>query len=259
MRRPLYQGGYGGVLDIPPQAPQKRTGFIDGREPDVPYSAAAHDVMYTYRPDTLPGCTNGSKEAIYCLRDDEYPRAALHLSVDLEQNTMQRLLPETPEGNAAAALFVDGLVPLKESPAARDKNGEQASGSGENGTVAELSSLRDDGSMFACTSRVTHARPLRARTVQGLWKVVVNMHSPHGRGAFQQIVRTEECMEPGGGCSNLVQSSRCVQKYNLHRLVVWTRQEGIHMDTFRLPVACSCYVGKADRKETQLLRGPGRT
>ncbi|KAH7931937.1 hypothetical protein HPB51_029619 [Rhipicephalus microplus] len=194
VRRPLYQGGYGGVLDIPPQAPQKRTGFIDGREPDVPYSAAAHDVMYTYRPDTLPGCTNGSKEAIYCLRDDEYPRAALHLSVDLEQNTMQRLLPETPEGNAAAALFVDGLVPLKESPAARDNNGEQASGSGENGTVAELSSLRDDGSMFACTSRVTHARPLRARTVQGLWKVVVNMHSPHGRGAFQQIVRTEECM-----------------------------------------------------------------
>ncbi|KAH7983444.1 hypothetical protein HPB52_012086 [Rhipicephalus sanguineus] len=189
---------------------------------------------------------------------------------------MHRLLPETPEGDgrAAAALFVDGFVPLKESPAARDNNGEQASGSGVNGTVAELPSLSDDGSLFACASRVTHARPLRARTVQGLWKVVVNMHSPHGRGAFQQMVRTEECIqqdspfddspaferrEPGGSCSNLVQSSRCVQKYNLHRLVVWTRQEGIHMDTFRLPVACSCYVGKADRKATQLRRGPGRT
>ncbi|XP_050052694.2 uncharacterized protein [Dermacentor andersoni] len=260
VRRPLYQGEYAGGLDVPPQAPQKRTGFIGGREPEVPYSAAAHDVMYTYRPDVLPGCTNGSKEAIYCLQDDEYPRAALHLSVDLEQNTMHRLLPETPEGDggAAAALFVDSVVPATESTRG-SSHGEQASGSGVNSTVVESPPpLTDDGSLFACAARVTHARPLRARTVQGLWKVVVNMHSPHGRGAFQQMVRTEECMEPGGSCSNLVQSSRCVQKYNLHRLVVWTRQEGIHMDTFRLPVACSCYLGKADRKATQ-RRAPSRT
>ncbi|KAK8776153.1 hypothetical protein V5799_030497, partial [Amblyomma americanum] len=183
--------------------------------------------------------------------------AALHLSVDLEQNTMHRLLPETPErdGNAAAALFVEGAGPAKDSTAAASS--ERVSGSG-NGTALPPPTLTDDGSLFACASRVTHARPLRARTVDGLWKVVVNMHSPHGRGAFQQMVRTEECSEPGGSCSNLVKSSRCVQKYNLHRLVVWTRPEGIHMDTFRLPVACSCYLGKADKKATQ-RRGPGRT
>ncbi|KAK8758246.1 hypothetical protein V5799_004122 [Amblyomma americanum] len=74
VRRPLYQSEYAGGLDIPPQAPQKRTGYIAGREPEAAYSPAAHDVMYTYRPDVLPGCANGSKEAVYCLQDDEYPR-----------------------------------------------------------------------------------------------------------------------------------------------------------------------------------------
>ncbi|XP_077557013.1 uncharacterized protein LOC144170862 [Haemaphysalis longicornis] len=253
VRRPLYQSEYAGGLDTaPPQAPQKRAGYVAGREAETAYSPAAHDVMYTYRPDVLPGCANGSKEAVYCLQDDEYPRAALHLSVDLEQNTMQRLLPETPDGDgrAAASLFVDGTS----REASGTDSSEQASGSVVNGTVAALPS--DDGSLFACSSRVTHARPLRARTVDGFWKVVVNMHSPHGRGAFQQMVRTEECTEPGGSCSNLVQSSRCLQKYNLHRLVVWTRQEGIHMDTFRLPVACSCYLGKADKQQPR--RDTGR-
>ncbi|KAH6948912.1 hypothetical protein HPB50_026960 [Hyalomma asiaticum] len=276
VRRPLYQGEYAGGLDVSPQAPQKRTGFIEGREVDVPYSAAAHDVMYTYRPDMLPRCTNGSKEAIYCLRDDEYPRAALHLSVDLEQNTMHRLLPETPEGgsSAATALFVDGFVPLNESPGARDSNGEQASGSGANGTVAESPppSLSDDGSLFACAcsrdARSAIACAYRARPLEGGGQHAQSAWSRSlpADGAHRRVCQASPLdgsvfgrREPGGSCSNLVQSSRCVQKYNLHRLVVWTRQEGIHMDTFRLPVACSCYLGKADRKTTQLRRGPGRT
>ena len=33
----------------------------------------------------------------------------------------------------------------------------------------------------------------------------------------------------------------CIQKYNNVRLLAWTDERGIHLDIFRLPVACSCH------------------
>ncbi|CAN8019860.1 unnamed protein product, partial [Ixodes persulcatus] len=247
IRRPLYQNDPG-VFRLEGGFPlaQKRAGYGPGRNADFGYTSASHDSMYTYRPDVIPRCANASKQVPYCLQDDEYPQAALHIAVDLEHGSMHRLLPETPNGAASVdALFLDGGSRLSSE---KDSNGtgSLAAESSPNGTVTEQ--LRDDGKMYACPSLVQHAKPLRAMTVDGYWKVVVNMANPHGRGAFQQMVRTEVCANPGMTCSNVATSSRCVQKYNLHRLVVWTRQEGIHMDTFRMPVACSCYLGAKDNK-----------
>ncbi|CAN7993310.1 unnamed protein product [Ixodes hexagonus] len=246
IRQPLYQNDPG-VFRLDGRFPlaQKRASFGPGRDADFGYTSASHDSMYSYRPDVIPRCVNTSKQVPYCLHDDEYPQAALHIAVDLEHGSMHRLLPETPNGAASVdALFLDSgsrLASEKDSNA----TGSLAAESSTNATVSEQ--LRDDGKLYACPSLVQHARPLRAMTVDGYWKVVVNMKNPHGKGAFQQMVRTEVCANPGKTCSNVAAASRCVQKYNLHRLVVWTRQEGIHMDTFRMPVACSCYLGAMNK------------
>lgn len=46
---------------------------------------------------------------------------------------------------------------------------------------------------YVCQSDLEYGTPLRAKNVQGRWKVVVNIEGAIGGGKFIQPVRTEVC------------------------------------------------------------------
>ncbi len=38
--------------------------------------------------------------------------------------------------------------------------------------------------------------------------------------------------------------SQCLQKHNFVRLLAYTYERGLHIDSFKLPVACSCHISE---------------
>ena len=77
------------------------------------------------------------------------------------------------------------------------------------------------------------------------------------------LLRLEQCSQPGAPCSYLSPAlpSSCLQKHNFVRLLAYTfdqvrevqmqgnlrshcliHLQGLHIDSFKLPVACSCHV-----------------
>ena len=97
-----------------------------------------------------------------------------------------------------------------------------------------------------CPADVSYARPQRARNTFGEWKVVINLPSSESTGyrRYGQTVRLEQCIYPGAPCSYIAPgySSSCLQKYSFVRLLAYTFSQGLHIDSFKLPVACSCHV-----------------
>ena len=88
---------------------------------------------------------------------------------------------------------------------------------------------------------------MRARNTYGVWKVIVNIPEYYYGSKYykyRQKIRMELCIYPGAPCSYVSTGyvSSCVQKYRYVSLLVYTHVEGLHMDSFKLPVACSCHV-----------------
>ena len=99
---------------------------------------------------------------------------------------------------------------------------------------------------YLCPSDITYGQPKRGRTTKGEWKVIVNLPDEHIHGyeRYRQTVRLEQCHYPSAPCSYMskeIQSS-CMQKHNFISLLSYTAKLGFHMDTYRLPVACSCFI-----------------
>lgn len=112
-----------------------------------------------------------------------------------------------------------------------------------------------------CRSSIYMAQPRRAKNLIGQWKVVVNLPGHKYRGtAVSQMIRVEECSRPNSECAAppgqvsslrsppnqlapaLLPKSRCLQHYENQRLVAWSNQLGLHVDIFRVPIACSCHI-----------------
>ncbi len=51
---------------------------------------------------------------------------------------------------------------------------------------------------------------------------------------------------PSAPCSYIDSKvySSCLQKHNFVRLLAYTYEEGLHIDSFKLPIACSCHIEK---------------
>jgi len=49
---------------------------------------------------------------------------------------------------------------------------------------------------------------------------------------------------PSAPCSYIDHKvySQCLQKHNFVRLLAYTYEEGLHIDSFKMPVACSCHI-----------------
>lgn len=104
-----------------------------------------------------------------------------------------------------------------------------ASGAGAGGSSAG----------FICPSEVMYGKPKLAKNKKGLWKVIVNA------GEYTQTVRLEKCLLPNKKCqyvSSQNYESRCAQVHSYNRLLVFEKNRGFYIDTFRLPTGCNCHV-----------------
>lgn len=167
-------------------------------------------------------------------------------------------------GDLQRQLTLDSLQPsislIRPTPA---ENGQQVS-TGEPAT-APIALFPSANYEPMCRSSAYMAQPRRAKNLLGQWKVVVNLPGHKYRGiAISQMLRIEECSRPNSECSAppqpqqqqrallgansattplpLLARSRCLQHYENQRLVAWSHQQGLHLDIFRVPIACSCHI-----------------
>merc|ERR1711935_693387 len=71
---------------------------------------------------------------------------------------------------------------------------------------------------YLCPSDIYYGRPKRAVNTYGKWKVIVNLPEKY--------------------------YSQCLQKHNFVRLLAYTHDQGLHIDSFKMPVACSCHISE---------------
>ena len=109
------------------------------------------------------------------------------------------------------------------------------------------------GGGYACPSDIFYGRPKRAVNTYGKWKVIVNLpdeyyEAGYGSGyeKYTQTQRLEQCMYPKAPCSYIdpVIKSSCLQMHNFVRLLAYTYEEGLHIDSFKLPISCGCHLTK---------------
>ena len=112
------------------------------------------------------------------------------------------------------------------------------------------------GGGYACPSDIFYGRPKRAVNTYGKWKVIVNLPDEYyekgygvGYEKYTQTQRLEQCMYPSAPCSYIdpIIKSSCLQKHNYVRLLAYTYEEGLHIDSFKLPISCSCHLTRPAR------------
>ncbi|GBL97993.1 Neurotrophin 1 [Araneus ventricosus] len=160
----------------------------------------------------LPACAHGQTNASVCFEDREYPKRDVLFALNSDPFLMDRFSMPDQQLDTITLVEQDRLE-HPESPA-----------------------------NYICSSKIRYGFPLRAKDVNGQWKVIVNIEKDVGQGRFVQPVRLEVCKGAGEQCNFTQVKTACVQKYNLHRLLVWSAEKGIHNDVFKLPVACSCQL-----------------
>ena len=100
------------------------------------------------------------------------------------------------------------------------------------------------GEGFICPSDVNYARPLRAKNVNGEWRVIVQAEA---WPTYGQTQRVETCLFPEAACRTLAPCyhSKCLQKYVYHRMLSFNPcdpYKGLFIDIYKLPSACSCHI-----------------
>ncbi|XP_022659569.1 uncharacterized protein LOC111249665 isoform X1 [Varroa destructor] len=207
------------------------------------------DLKYHEQHQQHPQCAAASDmkshNATYCTEDVNYPRDSVMQSAFLDPLTARRLVPHIPDEQLVFAepydTFATDLMEPQESVAGEsNKKYDGPDKTSEDKDSAAKSELRK-----ACRSQVATIRPLRAQNTQNQWKVIVNVDTPRNGQKYEQLVRIETCRWPSMSCSHVsssVQKSVCSQELTTHRLAAWSLEEGLHMDTFHFPVACSCLV-----------------
>ncbi|XP_022249108.1 uncharacterized protein LOC106461308 [Limulus polyphemus] len=197
---------------------------------------------YKYDMETWPECAKTS--SMYCLDDSEYPSEVIRYAIDKERHVLNRLLAEIKHQSTPP--FLDGLTEKDEKYIYEHHHYAPPNGT-DYLTSLTNNQYKEDGYKnrgYICPSEIDYARPLRALNAFGQWKLILNLDTPYKDKTFTQTVLLEKCMSPGAPCSFLDDSysSRCLQKYNYQRLLAWTYENGFHIDSFRLPVSCSCHV-----------------
>ncbi|XP_067128966.1 neurotrophin 1-like [Centruroides vittatus] len=155
-----------------------------------------------------PACAKNTT-ATYCLEDNEYPGYEIQNAIYKYYQEFQPLYAEVTQNTGNS---VDNLKSLEEET-------------------------------YLCPSTTLYARPLRAKDVDGKWKIIVNVEK------YYQTTRIESCMKANDPCPLVptCYSSSCVQKSIYHRFVIYDPYDyygnPFRIDIFRLDASCSCYVG----------------
>ena len=101
-----------------------------------------------------------------------------------------------------------------------------------------------DSGGYICPADVFYGRPKRGVNTYGEWKVIVNLPGSQDTTGYTQTQRLEQCLYPQAPCSFIDHAyhSSCLQKHSFVRLLAYSYQQGLHIDSFKLPSACSCHV-----------------
>lgn len=210
--------------------------------------------------------------SLFCNEDSEYPTKEIMRALEAyaTERSIEQLLPQllvqlhsrpeassrNPMSDMQRQLALDSLQPsisaLKPPESGQLAGFDEQRSQQQQQQVALFPSANYEP---LCRSNVFMAQPRRAKNLMGQWKVVVNLPGHKYRGiAVSQMLRVDECSRPNGECatpnspavrreqSGLMAKSRCLQHYENQRLVAWSHQQGLHLDIFRVPVACSCHI-----------------
>lgn len=176
----------------------------------------------------MPRCDKFTEDI--CLDDSEYPRSAIMNTIYRERSKFDLMYAESKERETQ----VEGLTRKQEE----SYTFEHYYGPMNYGVTRSEPMDYGIRGGFACPSEITYAKPHRAKNTGGKWKVIINV------AEFTQMLRLERCLRPGGNCnyiSDQLQSS-CSQIYSYQRLMVFDKQKGLHVDVFRMPTGCSCFI-----------------
>lgn len=224
----------------------------------------------------LEGANSSAQTPVlFCNEDLEYPTREVMRALEayaaersIEQLLPQQLIQMLVQPNAKSQPLAELQLQLALDPLQADQSPLAAAPGAAHQLVPaeERAGQRQAPGLFSsasyepmCRALVFMAQPRRARSLAGQWKVVVNLPGHKYRGiAVSQMVRVEECSRPNGECaagSPAPQSgaggaqpaaglprSRCLQQYENQRLLAWSHQQGLHLDIFRVPAACSCHI-----------------
>lgn len=194
-------------------------------------------------------------EVLFCNEDSDYPTREIMRALEdyATEQSIGQLLPQllrvVHRANQPSPLGTNGDG---------DVDGDSLDPLQSVGGASQFSST-DYESM--CRSSSYIAQPRRARNLLGHWKVVINLPGHMYRGTpVSQMVRVEECYRSGSQCNtpsapasalgrslvspstSSLPKSHCLQHYESQRLVAWSKQQGLHLDIFRVPIACSCHI-----------------
>ncbi|XP_043203371.1 uncharacterized protein LOC122371262 [Amphibalanus amphitrite] len=216
----------------PPDGGFKPSDIDFGSSNFRPFSPVNNDLSTTTRRE----CDFYAEDI--CLASSVYPGDAIRASISRDRPMVDAMFAEVQE--QSADILVEGVSSKQEELYDYTHYFGAESRTQTERRGIESHSHRDfaqDGG-YLCPSEVKYARPKRAKNSKGEWKFIVNMDR------YTQTLRMEKCMRPGGSCSYVSHhyKSQCSQVSNYHRLLSWDKQRGLHMDIFKVPVACSCHI-----------------
>ncbi|CAG0882067.1 unnamed protein product [Cyprideis torosa] len=225
-RPPSAPPGRPNRAPLPQAIPQPRPqAFPNARIP--PHAMAAdprHDDMVEEE-----GCRHFNQDI--CLQSDFYPTAYIFSSMKRNLDIMHLILTDIRKQSADD--LVDGVAAEQEF----QYDSQHYFDSPVHGSHAHKDFAAAGGG-YICPSEIVYERPQRAKNAEGVWKFIVNFDK------YTQTLRMEKCLKPGASCSYTGHhyKSQCAQIYNYQRLLTWDETNGLHMDIFKIPVACSCHI-----------------
>merc|ERR1711953_154235 len=211
---------------------------------------------YIYDVAKIPECAYTNKHyynLTFCLQDDYYPTETILQELDRNRPLVDRLLSDITYQSADN--LVDGMTKIEEEGYTYEhyygNKKYQTFGQDYNGYRYAHEYYKKGG--YLCPSDIYYGRPKRAINTYGKWKVIVNLPDEYyakgyGKGyeKYTQTQRLEQCMYPSAPCSFVDKKyySECLQKHNFVRLLSYTYEEGLHIDSFKMPIACSCHISE---------------
>nr|XP_040574366.1 LOW QUALITY PROTEIN: uncharacterized protein LOC121123311 [Lepeophtheirus salmonis] len=220
-----------------------------------PYRNAYTSYKYDYYK--VPDCAysnNHYYNITFCLQDDHYPIGTIKYELEKNRGLVEKFLTDITYQSADN--LVDGLSKIEEEGYTYEhyfgnKKYQTYSNNDHSGYTYSDDYYKDGG--YICPSDIYYGRPKRAVNTYGHWKVIVNLLDEHYVGGYAkyhekytQTQRLEQCIYPSAPCSYIDHKyhSSCLQKFNFVRMLAYTYEEGLHIDAFKLPIACSCHVSK---------------
>jgi len=254
---PLGPPHHGPVVPHPTLAPHP---VIDHHAPVIaPHHAPVHHHLQEYHPyqydiSKIPECAYTNQHyynLTFCLQDDYYPVDTIKHELERNMPLVDRILSDITYQSADN--LVDGLTKAEEEGYTYQhyygSKKHQTYTADYQGYTYEKEYYKEGG--YLCPSDIYYGRPKRAMNTYNKWKVIVNLPDEYyakgygiGYEKYTQTQRLEQCMYPGAPCSFIDHAyhSGCLQKHNFVRLLAYTYEEGLHIDSFKLPIACSCHV-----------------